>query len=165
MMGTRRASAQSQPPRRSALEQALQYLARREHSQRELQRKLLGLGHVAEDVAQALRQLQTDGYLSDQRYAQMATRSLLARGKGPLLLRQKLGDAGIAGAMAEAALPTDLDWEQQARQVLQRRFGMEAPADLKAWAQRARFLLARGFGEHQVRAALGPRPSAPARDR
>jgi regulatory protein len=156
--GRRSAGGAKEPPTRSALDTALSHLARREYSERELRQKLLGLGHETEAVDAALQRVLEDGYLSDQRYAAVATRSLISRGKGPRALKQKLGSAGIDAETAQAALPADIDWLAQAREVLQRRFGEAPAADAKEWGRRARFLLSRGYNESQVRAAVGPQP-------
>ena len=80
--------------------------------------------------------------------------ALLNRG-----LRQKrqakLKEAGLAKELISNALgELEIDWPKRARELLHRKFGDTAPADSKAWAKRARCLIARGFDEASVRSAL-----------
>ncbi len=141
------------PPARSAAEAALALLARREHSRRELERKLAERGYAADDVRAALDAASTDGYLSDQRAAAAQLRAGLARGHGPLKIRAKLATAGLAVPESEAEGEA-IDWIARARVVAEKRFGTEPPADRAEWARRARFLAQRGFPEGVIRKAL-----------
>ncbi len=127
---------------------ALALLARREHGAAELARKLRRVGCPAELLPPLLEALQAEGLLSEQRYVDSKTRSLIGRGKGPLAIRAVLGRDLPATSEAPP------DWVEQARRALQKRFGAEPPADRTETARRARFLAGRGYTPGQIRAAL-----------
>jgi regulatory protein len=143
------------PPARSAAEAALALLARREHSRRELERKLGERGYPADQIKGALDAASRDGYLSDERAAAAQLRAGLARGHGPLKIRAKLASAGLAQPGPEDEGEA-IDWIARARAVVGKRFGADPPADRTEWARRARFLAQRGFPEAVIRKALAP---------
>lgn len=134
--------------------QALKLLARREHSARELKRKLTarGIGDDAADaaVAHATR----EGWQSDVRYAEMLVRSRVAQGYGPVRIAAELEVAGIPSEQIRTAMTdADVDWQALAREVHARRFGA-APASSAERARQYRFLQGRGFAGTQIGAAL-----------
>jgi regulatory protein len=132
------------------MQYAVAQLARREHSRAELAAKLrrrLGesaAGTVATQVQHILDQLQSEGLLSDARFATALTRSRAAR----------FGVARIRHEMREHDLPDEIvrpaveelqaTEEQRARSLWQRRFG-RAPAHAAERARQIRFLSQRGF--------------------
>ncbi|MCU0755881.1 MAG: recombination regulator RecX [Xanthomonadales bacterium] len=131
-----------------ARQRAIALLARREHSRAELTQKLGRAGCPAELLAPLLDALAAEGLLSEQRYVDSKTRSLIGRGKGPLAIRAALG-RNLPAASEDAP-----DWVAQARGVLHKRFGEDPPADRNETARRMRFLAARGYTPAQIRAAL-----------
>lgn len=135
-----------------ARHRAIGLLARREHSRAELRTKLVRAGASAEWIGAVLDALEADGLLSEQRYVDSRTRSLIGRGKGPLAIRAALGRGLPESA---ASMP---DWVAQARAVLRKRFGDAPSADRTENARRARFLASRGFTPAQIRAALDADP-------
>jgi regulatory protein len=141
------------PPARSAAEAALALLARREHSRRELDRKLGERGYPADEIKVALDAASANGYLSDERAAAARLRAGLSRGHGPLKIRATLASAGLAPPEAEDEGEA-IDWIARARAVAEKRFGAEPPASREEWARRARFLAQRGFPEAVIRKAL-----------
>jgi len=94
--------------------------------------------------------------LSEERATDMRLRHGLESGHGPRRIRANLKRAGLgAQALEESAIVADIDWIAQAKALISRRFGSEAPADFRAWTKRARFLEARGFHRGDIRQALG----------
>lgn len=150
--------AEPAPPELKALDaagaraRALALLARREHSRAELSAKLARAGCPSESIGPLLDVLEADGLLSEQRYVDSKTRSLIGRGKGPLAIRAALG-RGLPESSDAAP-----DWIAQARGVLRKRFGEVPPADRTETARRARFLASRGYTPTQIRAALDADP-------
>lgn len=141
------------PPRRSAYEQALGLLARREHSTRELKTKLRAGGQAGDAADQAIERLRSQRYQDDERFAAGLARRRAAQGYGPLRIRAELkshglGDAAIRAAIAEA----DADWIGSAAAQLRRHAGGRPPADAAERARHAAFLLRRGFDAATVRA-------------
>src|SRR5258708_772616 len=105
--------AKTEPSLRS---RAMRFLARREHSRAELERKLSAVAEEGEDVEALLDELALKGWLSDARYAELAVRSK-ARRFGPLKvahhLRSKgVGDETIALAFASAGTEGTANLEQ-----------------------------------------------------
>lgn len=138
---------------------ALRLLARREHSQLELRRKLASRGHAEGATAAALATLAAGGLQSDERFAEGYVRMALDRGHGEHRIRAALRERGIEPALAGCVIELDAEgWRERAAAALRKRFG-EAPAGTTAdWAKRARFLAGRGFGTATVAAVIGDRP-------
>jgi regulatory protein len=134
---------------------ALAFLARREHSRRELARKLAARGFPADVVGPVLDDLERSGSLADARFADNFVRSRIARGQGPQRIRAELAQRGVTNAGAGDGLAAaDVDWLATIRAVRAKRFGPELPRDYSERARQARFLQYRGFDSAQIRAAL-----------
>jgi regulatory protein len=134
---------------------AFALLARREHSRRELTRKLDARGFPAEVVAAVVAALETSGALAEARFTETFIRSRVAKGQGPQRIRSELAQRGVADADVETALgDADADWLAAARAVRRKRFGADPPSDFRERARQARFLEYRGFSREQIRAAL-----------
>jgi regulatory protein len=134
---------------------ALEYLARREHSRRELTRKLAARGFRDDVITRALDELECTGALADARFTDSFVRSRVAKGQGPQRIRAELAQRGIADEEADGVLrAADVDWLATIRAVRLKRFGPEPPRDYAERARQARFLQYRGFDSAQIRAAL-----------
>ncbi len=134
---------------------AMDLLARREHSRRELRNKLLAKSDAAATVESVLDTLETEGLLSDQRFAEAFVRSRVGRGHGPVRIRQELRQRGVAdGLAAEAMAAEGCDWFALAADVVRRKFGSEPAGDRRELARRLRFLQYRGFTAEQCREAV-----------
>ncbi len=141
------------PARRSAYDQALGLLTRREHSTRELKTKLRAGGQAGEATDAAIERLQAQRYQDDERFAASLARRRAAQGYGPLRIRAELKSHGLGDAAIRAVLAEiDTDWVESAAAQLRRHVGTDAPADAAERARRAAFLLRRGFDAATVRA-------------
>lgn len=135
--------------------QAVAFLARREHSRLELERKLALRGHDAELIAATLDRLEQTGLLDGQRFMETFVESRAARGLGPVRIRAELMQRGVAGAAAADAIDAaDKDWAAIAARVRFKRFGAGAPRDFGERSRQARFLEYRGFRGADIDAAL-----------
>jgi regulatory protein len=130
---------------------AIGLLARREHSRAELARKLVAVG-TAEEVNSMLAQLETEGLLSDARYAEAYVRSHGER-FGAARLRQTLRTKGIGAELADAHVSSLPDEMERARALWARKF-TAGPRDAREWARQARFLQGRGFAVELIRRLL-----------
>jgi regulatory protein len=140
---------------RACTRAALALLARREHSRRELTRKLLRLGFADDVVTGALDGLEREGSLADARFTDSFVRSRIAKGQGPQRIRAELAQRGIVeNAAADGLAAAAVDWLATIRAVRAKRFGPELPRDYAERARQARFLQYRGFDRAQIRAAL-----------
>ena len=133
---------------------ALRLLAAREHSRRELERKLARYEEAPGQLREALDELQAKGFIDEQRVLE----SLLHRRAGRLgngRLRQELQAKGLdAERVAQALAGLRGTEAERARQVWRKKFGA-APATPAERARQARFLAARGFGGDTIRRVLG----------
>jgi regulatory protein len=127
-------------------ERALGLLARREQSQRELKRKLVGRGAAKEEAEQTIESLADSHLQSNDRFAAMMVRRRVADGHGPLRISAELASHGISREIIRAALEEESpDWTLLASQIYRRKFGQLAPDDRKERIKRASWLAQRGF--------------------
>ena len=132
-------------------------LVRREHSEKELYRKLTARGFDADVVCSVLVQLKTENLQSDYRFTEAYVHNRIARGYGPLRIRQELHEKGLAENLIEVFLTEqDSDWMQRLDLVRQKKFGKAKPADYKEQARQSRFLQYRGFSTEQIRRLFKP---------
>lgn len=136
------------------LQRALGLLVRREHSRKELGRKLKARGIEAEAVDAAITRLADEGWQDDARFAEMLVRSRVSGGYGPLHIRAELGTHGLDSAQIEAAMATfEGDWVENARDLICRRFGENGPQELPQRRKAADLLARRGFDGSCIRSA------------
>jgi regulatory protein len=138
---------------------AIDLLSRREHSREELAQKLRLKSSASDEILDALLPelldgLSDQGYLSDERYAEMVIRSRFAKGQGPIRIRLELKQKGIDAAIINSNFDEfDADWFELAATTQRKRFG-ERPLDLPARAKQMRFLASRGFSSEHIEYAL-----------
>lgn len=161
---------------------AMDLLARREHSRAEIVAKLQQkLPELVQHFDEVLDQLEQDGLLSDERFAEAYVRYRRSRGFGPLLIRQELRGKGIDATLLEAVIDLRAEeWLDTLRDLMARKrrtlpCGSEpssrsnstqdqsrarlAPtnskdAELKARQKLYRFCLSRGFTSDQIARAM-----------
>ena len=137
---------------------ALRLLGQREHSRRELERKLAPYEQEPGTLAQALDELLAKGFLNEQRAAESLVHRRAGQ-YGATRLRQEMQDKGLARELIEHTLAGLKDSElSRAREVWRRKFDA-APATPQERAKQTRFLLARGFSGEVVRRVLGSDPA------
>jgi regulatory protein len=135
----------------SPYNQALNLLARREHSRQELATKLSQREHEAEAIEQALDRLIENGLQSDARFAENYLRYRSSKGMGPQRIAMELKERGVNDETIRHAMQeSTTDWFELAQQVRCRRFGEEVPADFKDKAKQQRFMQYRGFTHDQI---------------
>jgi len=142
--------------RRTALNKAIACLARREHSAFELRQKLKRSGIETELASRVVSDLERQGLVSDQRFAEAFIRYRSGKGHGPQRIEMELNEKGIDRSLISLMLEcSECDWTRLATDVRIKKFGAGQPADYKERAQQARFLQYRGFTGEQIRCALG----------
>ena len=150
---TRRRQKRERKPA-TALQRALGLLTRREHSRKELTRKLVSRGVDAAEVEAAVDRLTGAGWQDDARFAESLVRSRAANGYGPLHIRAELGTHDLPAELRQAALDDfDGDWVEIARDLVARRFGRIEDARLRQ-RKASDYLIRRGFPGDVVRAAV-----------
>jgi len=142
------------PREQTPLQRALGLLVRREHSRKELGRKLRAKGIDADEAAAAVAQLAEEGWQDDARFAEALVRNRSNAGYGPLHIRAELGTHGLDGEQIEVAMATfEGDWAENARDLVCRRFGEGGPQDLAQRRKAANLLARRGFDAGCIRSA------------
>ena len=151
----------SQPRRREPLARALDWLARRDRSERELRDRLRQWGADPEEVEAVMAHLSERGLVDDRAFADKL-RDWHCRHDpvGPLRLTQKLRQRGVEGETAAAAAEPlrDLDVQRDlARGLLLKRLPALLALRPEARARRMRgYLARRGFAEAVVRELCHP---------
>ena len=145
-------SGSNLPPARNA---AMNWLARREHSQAELRAKLSARDYSPDAIEQAVSGLVSDGLVSDERFAESFVAARMRKGQGPVRIRMELQKRGVDSATIRLHLDeSGQDWAALARDVRRRKFGAGVPRDFREKARQMRFLEYRGFVSEQISAAV-----------
>ena len=140
-------------PERSLKARAVDYLSRREHSRLELSRKLGRYASDPEEVELVLTDLERQGLLSNDRFAN----SLIHRRAGRLgaaRIVQELRQHGVSPErVADVRASLQSSEEDRARAVWEKRYG-KPPVDAADSARQMRFLAARGFRHDVIRKVI-----------
>ena len=132
---------------------ALRYLAAREHSRVELERKLASHEETPGQLAQVLDELQAKDFISESRVVESVINRRASR-MGAARIRQELQSKGVDGELvSQAVAGLQATEHERALEIWRRRFG-ERSADQKERARQMRFLMARGFSSSVVASIL-----------
>jgi SOS response regulatory protein OraA/RecX len=143
---------------KSALEKALDLLARRSRTELELDRALERAKFPATERKVALARLRELGYMDDREVARGRARTLIGRGDAPRLAARRLAAQGIAPQDAQAAVAEasgEADDQELARKALQRRLRGREPAGEREKRRLLRALIAKGHKPGAAARALG----------
>lgn len=125
---------------------AMDLLARREHTRRELCDKLQRRFGDSPFINSQIEKLAHEGLQSDERFVESFVQYRRDSGKGPLHIAQELKQRGVDGMLIEAYLdPHDDEWRVKAQAVLAKKFGQAKAQTPAERAKRVRFLQYRGF--------------------
>lgn len=129
---------------------ALRYLAAREHSRAELERKLAAHEETPGQLAQVLDELQAKDFISEARVLESVINRRAAR-FGASRIKHELLNKGLgAEAVAEAVNSLKASELDRAREIWRKKFDGPAP-DAAGRAKQMRFLATRGFGGDVIR--------------
>ena len=132
---------------------ALRYLAGREHSRAELERKLKDHEETPGQLAQVLDELQAKDFISEARVVESVIHRRASR-FGAARIKYELLNKGLgAEAVAEAVNRLKGSELERAQVIWRKKFDGPAP-DAAARAKQMRFLAARGFGGDVIRRVL-----------
>ncbi len=129
---------------------ALRYLATREHSRMELERKLKPHAESAEQLAQVLDQLTAKDFISEARVVESVINRRAAKFGAARVKHELLGKGLDAELVAETLRGLKATEVERAREIWQRKFDGPAP-DAAGRAKQMRFLAARGFSGATIR--------------
>lgn len=124
---------------------AMNMLARREQSQKELENKL-SVRFDPGVVRDVIKELQNEGLQSDERFVESFVASKVRNGQGPIKISYELRNKGVNSDLVAGQLEIyGEDWLELAKEILHRKFGEEPPVDHKERQKRQRFVASRGF--------------------
>ena len=142
---------------KEARKKAMDYLARREYGQQELEQKLIVAGFETVVVSETVEKLGGEGLQDDRRFIENFAQSRISQGKGPVRIRQELGERGLnTGLIDEVLEDVTEDWFELARLVRRKKFGPDQPQEFKEKARQMKFLQYRGFESSHIQAAISP---------
>jgi regulatory protein len=129
---------------------ALKYLAAREQTRAELERKLASFEEVPGQLAQVLDELLAKGFISEQRVVDSVLHRRASR-VGTARIKHELQSRGLdqqaVGEAVESLKGTELE---RAREVWRKKFGAP-PMDAAGRGKQMRFMASRGFGADILR--------------
>lgn len=139
---------------------AMNFLALREHSVKELKEKLGRKFSSVELIDEAISGLIEQNLQSDERFAQAFVAMRQRQGKGSVVIKMELREKGVAPELITRFVDdTDALWYELARDVWFRKFRGAVPADSRERAKQMRFLQARGFSSRHIQAVFVPASS------
>lgn len=139
----------------TALQKAVEILARREHSQHELRYKLASKDYDDEEIEGALQRLLEKGLQSDERFTESYIASRYQRGQGPYKITAELKQRGVDESLIDSCINAErFDWFELAKEAYLKKYSDKPVADFNEKAKRSRFLQQRGFTGEQVQYAL-----------
>src|SRR5690606_4561591 len=132
-------------PELTPAQRAMGLLVRREHSRRELARKLEARGIDGEEAEATVARMAEAGWQDDERFAAGLARSRALSGYGPLRIRAELGTHGLGEDIIRSAFDAlaesgEDDWRASARGLVERRYGTGVAEDPALRRKAADFL-------------------------
>jgi len=132
-------------------ETALKFLARREHSKKELRQKLQKKGFSVDVITAVLHELAHKDWQSDERFTECYIRARVSAGFGSVRIAFELSQRGVQDRIIEKNLKRmdNQFWMNQIRGVWSKRFKQVAD-DQHRQVKQYRFLQGRGFARDRI---------------
>lgn len=161
-MAPKNSKSDHQDPEYKARSVALKLLARREHSRQELRLKLMQRKLTPDVIDPVLDDYEREGWLDDDRFADVYARQRMDLYYGPLRIESELQQRGVFQRPTCMQEVSDQQWAERATEARRRRFGLSTAAlEWSDKVRQARFLAQRGFTGEQAERALDARDDAP----
>ena len=122
----------------------MDFLSRREHSSKEIYQKMSRKVESKEMLLESIEELQRDGLLSDERFAESYFQSRKRRGFGPLRIKSELIQRGVKENLFYS-LEKEIDWSSNALDALKKKLNGKTPEETKEILKLKNFLNYRGF--------------------
>ena len=127
-------------------------LSRREHSHQELLDKLAIKGFDRTDTQLIVDDLASQGWQSNQRFAESYSRYRIKKGYGPIKIICELQRRGIEDCDLDAVVMDLADgWGEILEQVYVKKYPDDKELTNKEWLKRNRFLQQRGFSGEMIK--------------
>lgn len=141
-------------PKPSARNKMMDYLAQRDHSEKELRKKLKDKDFTPEEIDVAIEFGKENGWIPNsteslQALAEKVAGTLRRKGKGPLYINHFLKEKGLPPVQSQP----DEELEK-ARELAHNKFSDIENMDRKEKAKVGRFLISRGFNLETVRKVI-----------
>ncbi len=135
---------------------SMNMLARREHSLKELERKLIVKFPLdKKHIVKALCQLKDEGLQSDQRFSEGYFRWRSNKGFGPDRITMELKQKGVDDDTIDQAInAVEIDWYDLLKKQYQKKYQSLPPETLEEKAKYTRFFLYRGFSHAHINTIL-----------
>ena len=131
----------------------MDFLARREHSRRELYTKLSRKFPDSPEIEGVLDTLAADGLQSDRRFTASFFRLRIQGGFGPQRIRAELHQRGIDGALInQEFIEQNVDWFVAAEALFVKKYAGLDMSDVKLRAKCIRYLQYKGYEPEQINA-------------
>ena len=131
----------------------MDFLARREHTTKEIYKKLEKRVESLDVLEDEINKLVEEGLIDNERFAEQYIHSRSFKGYGPLRIKQELKQKGVEENIGHS-LMTDRDWTSLAHQVLKKKAGNKLPEETKELLKIKKFLSYRGFDFSHIEKAL-----------
>ena len=131
----------------------MDFLSRREHSSREIFKKMSNRVESKEMLLDSIKELVDDGLLSDERFAESYFQSRKNKGYGPLRIRNELKQRGV-GDQIFLTLSNEIEWSEFALEALKKKISGKMPTETKGILKLKRFLNYRGFDYQDINKAF-----------
>lgn len=122
----------------------MDFLSRREHSSKEIYQKMSRKVESKEMLLESIKELERDGLLSDERFAESYFQSRKRRGFGPLRIKSELIQRGVKENLFYS-LEKEIDWSSNALDALKKKLNGKMPQETKEILKLKNFLNYRGF--------------------
>ncbi len=122
----------------------MDFLSRREHSSKEIYQKMSRKVESKEMLLESIKELERDGLLSDERFAESYFQSRKRRGFGPLRIKSELIQRGVKENLFYS-LEKEIDWSSSALDALKKKLNGKVPQETKEILKLKNFLNYRGF--------------------
>jgi len=130
----------------------MRLLVRREHSKRELLRKLTLRDFSAEQSLPVIEALEAEGLQNDARFAENYSRVRVQKGYGPTRIHYELRERGVNSFALDLLVDEmDEDWDSLIQKVYKHKYAEWFDGGFKEVAKQGRFLQHRGFTTEQIR--------------
>ncbi len=134
-------------------QKAMDYLARREHSRRELEVKLVRKFPDSNELGSVLDTLAAEGLQSDRRFTGSFIRLRVQGGFGPQRIRAELRQRGISDALIiEQLAEQDVDWFAAAHALFQKKYAGMVFDDPRQRSKCIRYLQYKGYDLEHINA-------------
>jgi regulatory protein len=145
--------AENQDASKQIRKECLRLLTKRDHSQKEIQQKLVSKGYDRQQVLTVIEELGQQSWQDDSRYAESYSRMRSNKGFGPVRIAYELKQQGIDPVTIDKILKsTTENWKNLLQQVYGKKYPDVGAIDNSEKAKRIRFLMQRGFPSTMINA-------------